>query len=72
MMEVLGFQGAEDALNRRVVEAVALAAHALLDSVSNAHRFVGLHLVVSTLVGMHDQDRDAIGHESAAKHAGTG
>ena len=54
-MEVLGFQGAEEAFNRRVVEAVALAAHALLDSASHEHRSVGLHLVMPTLVGMHDQ-----------------
>ena len=70
-MEVLGFQGAEEAFNRRVVEAVALAAHALLDSASHEHRSVGLHLVMPTLVGMHDQACDAIGpRERRLKHAG--
>lgn len=48
------FRGAEEAFNRRVVEAVALAAHALLDSASHERRSVALHLVVPTLVGMHD------------------
>ena len=60
-MEVLGFQGAEEAFNRRVVEAVALAAHALLDSTSREHRSVGLHLVVPALVRVHDQFGDAPG-----------
>ena len=36
--EVLGFQCAEEAFNRRVVEAVAFAAHALLDTMTRQHR----------------------------------
>lgn len=64
--EVLSFQGSEEAFNRRVVEAVALAAHALLESASHEHRSIGLHLVVPTLVGMHDQACDAIGPREAA------
>jgi len=70
-MEVLGFQGAEEAFNRRDIEAVALAAHALLDSASHEHRSVGLHLVVPTLVGMHAQAGDAIDpRERGLKYAG--
>lgn len=59
--EVLGFQGAEEAFDHRVVKVGALAAHALLDSASHEHRSVVLHLVVLTLVGMHDQACDAVG-----------
>ena len=70
-LEVLGFQGAEVAFNRRVVKAVTLATHALLDSASHEHRSVGPHLVVPTLFGMHDQACDAIGpRERGPKHAG--
>ena len=54
-MEILGLQGAEEAFDHRVVKAVALAAHALLDSMAREHRSAGLHLVVPTLVRVHDQ-----------------
>ena len=42
-MVILGFQGAKEALDCRVVKAVALAAHALLDCTLRKHRSVGLH-----------------------------
>ena len=59
--EVLGLQGTEEAFNRRVVEAVALTAHALLDSTLRKHRSIGLHLVVPALVRVNDQLRSARG-----------
>ena len=59
--EILSFQGVEEAFNHRVVKAVALAAHALLDSTSREHRPVGQHLVVPALVRVHDQFVDARG-----------
>lgn len=70
-MEILGLQGAEEAFNRRVVEAVAFATHALLGSASREHCSVGLHLVVPALVGVHDQVGRATGlRERGLKHAG--
>lgn len=60
-MEVLGFQCAKGAFNRCVVKAVAFAAHALLDTMTRQHRSVGLHLVVPTLVGVHDQVSGELG-----------
>ncbi len=49
-IKILGLQGAEEAFNCCVVETVAFAAHALLDSASRKHRTVGLHLVLPALV----------------------
>ena len=60
-MEILGLQGAEEALNCCVVKAVALTTHALLDSTLREHRSVGLHLVVPALVRVNDQLRSARG-----------
>ena len=54
-MEVLGPEGAEEALDHRVVKAVALAAHALRDSAPCKHRPIGPHFVVPTLIRMHGQ-----------------
>ena len=53
-MEKLGLQGAEEALNCRVVKAVALAAHALLDPMLRKRRSIRLHLVVPALVRVND------------------
>lgn len=60
-MKILGLQSAEEALNCRVVKAVALTAHALLDSTLRKHRSIGLHLVVPALVRVNDQFRSARG-----------
>ena len=69
--EVLGLQGAEEAFNHRVVKAVALAAHALLDSTSREHRSIRLHLVVPTLVRVDDQFPGASGpRQRCLEHAG--
>ena len=56
-MVTLDFEGAEEALDHPVVKAVALAAHALRDSVLRKHRSVRLHLVVPALIRMHNQFR---------------
>jgi len=56
-MEILGSLGAEEAFNRRVVQAVALAAHALLDCASHEHRSIGLHPVVLALANKHDRQQ---------------
>jgi hypothetical protein len=42
-MEIPSFQEAEETFTCRVVESVAFASHALLDSASRKHRTVGLH-----------------------------
>lgn len=69
--KVLGLEGAEEALNCRIVKAVALSAHALLDSPLHKHRSMGLHLVVPTLVGVDDQFPRASGpRQRCLKHAG--
>lgn len=54
-MEVRGYQGAEEALNRPLVEAVAFAAQALLNTMARQLRSVGLHLVMPPLVGVLNQ-----------------
>lgn len=70
-MEVLSFQCAEEAFNRCVVESVAFAAHALLDAMTRQHRSVGLHLVVPTLVGVHDHVSGGLGaRERCLERAG--
>ena len=58
---MLGLQGSEDAFNCRVVKAVALAAHALLDSTLCKQRSIRLHLVVPALVRVNDQFLSARG-----------
>ena len=70
-MEILGLQGAEEALNCRVVKAVALTAHALLDSTLRKQRSIGLHLVVPALIRVNDQFRRARGpRKRCPKRAG--
>ncbi len=54
-MKILGFWYAEEALNYRVVKAVPLATHPLLDSTLRKHRSIGLHLVVPASFGVNDQ-----------------
>lgn len=54
-IEILGLEGAEEALDHRVVEAVPSATHALSDAVMRKHRSVWLHLVVPALVRMHTE-----------------
>lgn len=49
-MEILGLQPTEEALNCRVVKAVALKARALLDSALREHCSIGLHLALPALV----------------------
>jgi hypothetical protein len=53
--EELGLERAEEALDGRVVKAVAFATRPLRDAVARKHRPTGLHLVVPGLIGMHDQ-----------------
>lgn len=54
-MLILGLERTEEALDHRIVKAVALAAHALRDSVLRKHGSVGLHLVMPALVRMNGQ-----------------
>lgn len=56
-MVVLGLEGAEEALDHRVVKAVPSATHALFDSVMLKHRSVWPHFVVPALIRMHNQSR---------------
>lgn len=58
---ILGLQGAEDALDSCIVKAVALTAHALLDSALRKQRSIRLHLVVPALVRVNDQFLSARG-----------
>ena len=51
-IEILGFQGGEEAFHGRIVEAIALSRHALLHSVSGQSRSIRLHPVVPALAGM--------------------
>lgn len=55
------FRGAEEAFNHCVVKAVALSAHAVLDSTFGEHRSVGLYLAVPALVRVHDQFGGVLG-----------
>lgn len=56
-MVVLGFQGAEEAFNRRVVEAVALAAHAADQAVAGQQRLMQCAGVLAAPVGVNNQPR---------------
>jgi len=49
-MEILGLQGSEEALDDRIVQTIALAAHALLDAVTGEHGLIRLHFVIPTLI----------------------
>ena len=54
-MLILGLEGAEEALYHRVVKAVPSATHALPDAMMRKHRSVRLHLVMPSLIRMHNQ-----------------
>ena len=54
-VEILDLEGAEEALDHRVVKAVALAAHVLRDSAPRKYRPIGLHFVVLALIRVQGQ-----------------
>ena len=49
-MVLLDFEGAEEALDHRVVKAISFAAHALRHSAMRKHRPVRLHFVMPALI----------------------
>ena len=54
-MVILRFWGAEEAPNHCVVKAIALTTHTLLHPTLLEHCSIGLHLVVPTLIRVHNK-----------------
>lgn len=54
-MEIVGRQRAKEALDDRIVEAVAFTGHALRDAQTRGHRSKRLHLVLPSLIRLYRQ-----------------